>query len=120
MLQVAELDGQLVSDVARFTHDPLGFVKFAYPWGEPGELEQNSGPRDWQTEILGLIGKHFSDPETKAQPCCIGVCSGKGIGKSALMAMVSGWGISTCEDTKIVVTANTEPQLRTKTWPEVS
>ena len=34
--------------------------------------------------------------------------------------MVIGWALSTCEDTRIVVTANTDTQLRTKTWPEVA
>ena len=29
------------------------------------------------------------------------------------------WAVSTCEDTKVVITANTDTQLRTKTAPEV-
>jgi hypothetical protein len=46
--------------------------------------------------------------------------SGHGIGKSALVAWIILWAISTFEDTKGVVTANTENQLKTKTWAEVS
>jgi len=34
--------------------------------------------------------------------------------------MIIDWGMSTCVDTRVVVTANTEAQLRTKTWPEIS
>lgn len=34
--------------------------------------------------------------------------------------MVMQWALSTRTDTRIVVTANTESQLRTKTWPEVA
>ncbi len=34
--------------------------------------------------------------------------------------MLLNWGMSTCEDCKVVVTANTDNQLRTKTWPEIS
>ena len=39
---------------------------------------------------------------------------------SALVGMITGWGMSTMIDSNIVVTANTETQLRTKTWPEIS
>lgn len=45
--------------------------------------------------------------------------SGHGIGKSAFISMLINWGMSTCEDCKVVVTANTDNQLRTKTWPEI-
>ena len=35
----------LYDDLARFTHDPLGFVLWAFPWGEPGtSLEHEHGP----------------------------------------------------------------------------
>ena len=33
--------------------------------------------------------------------------------------MVVDWAMSTCAETRCVVTANTEGQLRTKTWPEI-
>lgn len=49
----------------------------------------------------------------------IAVASGHGIGKSALVAMVIHWAMSTCEDTKVIVTANTGTQLATKTVPEI-
>ena len=39
---------------------------------------------------------------------------------SALMGMISNWAMSCFVDAKIVCTANTEAQLRTKTVPEVS
>lgn len=39
---------------------------------------------------------------------------------SALVAWIILWGMSTFEDCKGVVTANTENQLKTKTWAEVS
>ncbi|HGN1344166.1 TPA: hypothetical protein ACKRMM_006009, partial [Pseudomonas aeruginosa] len=46
--------------------------------------------------------------------------SGHGIGKSAFISMSIKWGMDTCEDCKVVVTANIENQLRTKTWPEIA
>ena len=48
------------------------------------------------------------------------VASGHGVGKSALVAWIILWALSTLRDTRGVVTANTEGQLRTKTWPELA
>ena len=48
------------------------------------------------------------------------VASGHGVGKSALVAWIILWALSTLPDTRGVVTANTEGQLRTKTWPELA
>ena len=50
----------------------------------------------------------------------LAVASGHGIGKSALVAWIILWAMSTLRDTRGVVTANTEGQLRTKTWPELA
>jgi len=71
---------QIVDEIAQFTADPLGFVRFAYPWSEPGPLETES-IRDWQADILGVIGKHLQSP-FRFQPLKIAVASGHGIGKA--------------------------------------
>ncbi|MCS7664737.1 terminase [Pseudomonas aeruginosa] len=110
---------QLIEDIASFTHDPLGFSMYAYPWGE-GELEGVEGPREWQRQVMNYIASHLSNADTRYQPLMISIASGHGIGKSAEMGMLLNWGMSTCEDCKVVVTANTDNQLRTKTWPEIS
>ena len=34
--------------------------------------------------------------------------------------MIADWAMSTCDDCRVIVTANTESQLVTKTWPEVT
>jgi hypothetical protein len=109
---------QLIEDIGGYCADPLGYARYAYPWNEPGELQESAGPREWQREILSIIGAHLRS-EKRFEPLQIAVASGHGIGKSALMAMIIDWGMSTCEDCRIVVTANTESQLRTKTWPEI-
>jgi hypothetical protein len=109
---------QLIEDIAGFTFDPLGFVKYIFPWGT-GDLERQQGPRVWQKEILTTIGNHMRNPETRNIALRIAVASGKGIGKSALIAMIVNWGLSTCEDCRIVIMANTGTQLATKTAPEV-
>lgn len=109
----------LVSDIASFTFDPLGYAVYAFPWGE-GVLADAPGPRVWQCDVMEDIREHLQNPETRHQPCRVAVASGHGVGKSALIAMLVKWGLDTCEDTRIILTANTENQLLTKTMPEVA
>ncbi|MDF7212089.1 terminase [Proteus mirabilis] len=112
---------QLIEDIASFTHDPLGYAYYAFPWGEAGgELEEYNGPRQWQAEALNEIGEHLRNPKTRHQPLLLARASGHGIGKSAFISMLIKWGMDTCEDCKVLVTANTEKQLLTKTWPEIA
>jgi hypothetical protein len=110
---------QLIDRIGGFKRDPLGFARYAFPWREPGALEQSAGPRAWQASILQIIGEHLRSKQ-RYSPLQVAVASGHGIGKSALIAMICNWALSTCDDCRIVVTANTEAQLVTKTWPEVS
>jgi len=115
-------DRALVEFMAEFTHDPYGHVLATYPWGKPGtELAEQAGPRDWQREYLIDIGKKLvekkTDPHRVIQEA---VCSGHDIGKSALVSWLIKWGLDTCADTRCMITANTEAQLRTKTWPELA
>lgn len=116
-----EKHDELIEALGALTHDPLAFVYFAYPWGEPGTLLENmEGPDEWQIQILKDIGEQLKkgkDLQTAIQEA---VASGHGIGKSALISWLIHFAISTHENTRGVVTANTEGQLRTKTWPELS
>lgn len=112
----------LAREIMRYEHDPLGFVIAAYPWGE-GELEGEAGPRAWQVDVLDEIGTKLRAgvaPGAVLMPILKAIGSGHGIGKSALLAWLVGWGLSTCPHSKVVLTANTEQQLRTKTWPEIT
>lgn len=117
--QEIDIEAQLVDDIAGFTHDPLGYARYAFPWGE-GELKGVDDPREWQSDVMRDIGRQLKNKTTRHNPIRIAVASGHGIGKSAEMGMLLSWAMSTCEDCKVVVTANTENQLRTKTWPEIS
>lgn len=108
-----------IAAVAEYEHDPRGFACDAFPWGS-GELQGATGPRKWQGELFDAIGAHLQDKATRHTPLRIAVSSGHGIGKSACISMVIQWAMSTCDDCRVVVTANTENQLRTKTWPEIA
>lgn len=107
----------LAADISMMSTDPFAFCRYFFPWGS-GELKDYSGVRDWQKEIFLTIASHLQNPATRYQPLKIAIASGHGIGKSAAIAMLCHWGLATCADTKIVVTANTKKQLSTKTWPE--
>src|ERR1700733_6654867 len=104
---------EILDAIASFHDDPLGFCLFAFPWGEPGPLESEV-VKDWQADICNTVGKHLQSP-FRFQPLKIAVASGHGIGKTALIAMISDWAMSTCDDCRVLVTANTEDQLTTKT-----
>lgn len=119
MIAVDQQQIEIASDLAAFTHDPLKAVMYGFPWGE-GDLEASTGPRKWQAEVLEDIGKHLRNPATRHQPCRIAVSSGHDIGKSSLIAMIIWWGLSTFEDTRVNITANTDNQLKTKTSPELA
>ncbi len=113
-------EGDLIDAITGFRHDPLGFVLYAFPWGEEGtELADEAGPRQWQIDTLKRIGADLSAGDLDGA-LRMAVASGHGIGKSALVSWIILWALSTFPLTKIVITANTGDQLRTKTWPEVS
>ena len=116
-----EKHDELIEALGALTHDPLTFVYFAYPWGEPGTpLENMEGPDEWQIQILKDIGEQLKKGKPLQTAIQEAVASGHGIGKSALISWLIHFAISTHENTRGVVTANTEGQLRTKTWPELS
>ena len=115
---LANLQATLIRKLAPYRWDPLGFVEHVFPWGT-GELANSTGPRPWQRQPLAHIGAHLANPATRQQPTLNAVSSGHGIGKSALVGMLTLW--TMCQpDGKAVITANTEAQLRTKTWPELA
>lgn len=120
-VRAADLRRQLVDDIASFQNDPLGYVLYAFPWGRPGtELVDSDGPREWQREVLNSIGEQLrAGAADLGEVIREATASGHGIGKSALVSWLVKWAMDTREDTRGVVTANTEGQLRTKTWPEV-
>lgn len=107
-VELAEMIGDLV-------HNSVEFVQVAFPWGE-GELE-GKAPEPWQIQVLSDIDKGLIDINEAIQ---IAVASGHDIGKSALISWIMLWALSTFEDTRGVVTANTATQLMTKTWPELA
>ena len=102
--------------------NPLNFVKFVFPWGmKDTPLEEFKGPRKWQEKILREMTIHIQRNGIKDLPEMfrMAVASGRGIGKSALVAWIILWMLSTRPGATVIVTANTEQQLRSRTWAEL-
>lgn len=125
MLASPGQEAEILAQVLSFRSDPVGFVLWSYPWGESGTiLEDIKGPRDWQLEELERVGEHVraqEDALASGLPLSMwrsAYRSGRGPGKSALLGMLAHWQLSTHIGSTAQVSANTETQLRTKTFPE--
>ena len=92
--------------------DPYRFVRTLIKFPDGGE------PDAWQEEQLNRIRDALEQDVLAV--IREAVSSGHGIGKSALVAWIILWAMSTRPHLAGIVTANTEAQLRTKTWRELS
>lgn len=117
------IDERLADEMGRLRWDPLGFVKWAFPWGEPGSLQDQLGPDIWQEAFLKELGEKVRgnafDGATPCSPVRMAVSSGHGPGKSTMAAWLVCWIMSTRPNCRGTVTANSVQQLETKTWAAV-
>lgn len=118
-MSLDEAKEKLVKLARKWQKDPLEFVRKAFPWGV-GTLSGMKGPDDWQTDALTEMRDHIRAGKSFNEVFRYAVASGNGIGKSCLVAWICLWAISTMADTRGVVTANTDTQLRTKTFAELA
>ena len=117
----------LMTDIFSFKYDPLGYVLYSFPWGVRNTpLAKFPAPRKWQVEEFERIRLHIEEnnrliAEGKTPKVYyLAISSGRGIGKSAFLAMLSLWFMSCWVGGTNVVTANTETQLRSRTMSELS
>lgn len=122
--QEAELMADLWSPA--IADDLLKYVRYVYPWGVKGTpLEHYTGPRKWQCEDLDEISQHIADNKGRIaldflpQMFQKSTVSGRGVGKSAEVSWLIQWMQTTRIGSTVIVTANTEAQLKTKTWAEL-
>ena len=103
--------------------DPEAFVLFAFPWGQKNTpLANFTGPRKWQREVLRDITTHIKKQKGLVDYDTIrmAVSSGRGIGKSALVSWLILWMLITRIGGSVVVSANSENQLCSVTWAELT
>ncbi len=98
-------------------------MRLAFPWGKPNTpLEHFEGPRKWQREVLVELRDHIHANNGKVdfQTLRLAVSSGRGIGKSALVSWLTIWMLTTRIGSTTIVSANSEAQLRSVTWAEIT
>jgi hypothetical protein len=103
--------------------DVEAFVMYAFPWGVKNTpLARFAGPRKWQREVLRDVTEHIKAQQGKVDFDTIraAVSSGRGIGKSALVSWLVLWMLTTRIGGSVVVSANSENQLRSVTWAELT
>ena len=110
----------------RLADDLTKFVLFTYPWGKKGTpLETFKGPRKWQIKAMDETSQHIKDQREAVRmgkkPVLYqeATCSGRGPGKSALVSWEEHWMMSTRLGSTTIITANTEMQLKTRTFAEI-
>lgn len=117
-------EAQLMQDIwsAEIKDSPLKFVKYVFDWGKKDTpLEEFTAPRKWQEKILRDMEVHIQRNNGKVDYEMFrqAIASGRGIGKSALVSWLIIWFLSTRLGSTVIVTANTESQLRSRTWAEL-
>jgi len=107
----------------RIKDDPLNFVMLTFPWGVKGTpLENFKGPRKWQRDVLQDIATHIAQNKGQIDYAVLqeAISSGRGIGKSALVSWITIWMLSTRIGSTTIISANSESQLRSITWAEIT
>jgi len=88
-----------------------------------GRFNSQFGPDLWACEFLDSLGveirKRSFDGTVAVDPIQYATSSGHGIGKTVMVAWLIKFIMDTRPFSKGTVTANTEAQLRTKTWAEL-
>lgn len=130
-------DEILAEDMARFFDDPLGFVMYAFDWEKNEALKVVELKKPWSDrykckhgldeyacrfleKIGDAVKKNKFDGKTAVDAIRAAITSGHGIGKSTLTSWLILWVMSTRPFSIGTVTANTSPQLQTKTWAQLA
>lgn len=121
----AEVEMGLMRDLwmPAVADDPEQFVLYAFPWGKAGTpLESHHGPRKWQRAVLRDLKQHIRENNGRVdfETFRAALASGRGIGKSALVSWLILWFLSTRVGGTAIVSANSEAQLRSVTWAELT
>ena len=93
--------------------------------GKGDALENISGPREWQKQELIAIADAIKEnkrlvAEGKAPKVYkVAISSGRGTGKSVLVAWLTLWQMSCQIGSTVILTANTDSQLTNKTFGEI-
>ena len=127
-----DINQQLIELAASYYDDPVGFARDSFDWGN-GDLADFEGLDEWQEKFLSDLAKdlvlaesgtpipnpNLPEDEWDTQ-VRYAVASGHGTGKTSIISILVLWYMVTRPRANIRVTANTEAQLRSTTWPELA
>src|SRR5215472_17058859 len=103
-----DLDLELSELAAKYIHDPLGFTRAVYLWGE-GPLTGYTDVDAWQQAYLTTLGQETErrafDGKHAVLPVRMATASGRGIGKTTLVAWICVWILCTRPRSQGTVTA---------------
>ena len=134
---MSSVDLEIAEFLSECIYDPLQYVMGAFPWRTDPSIqvvplpekyrerfpEHKWGPDEWQCDFLDDWGRRMRENgfngHDPVDPLRFSTVSGHGIGKSTLAAWIVKFILDTRPMSVGTVTANTSPQLRTKTWAEV-
>lgn len=125
---MAPEDAELLQRLGEYAERPYDFVYTFFPWGQPGTaLARREGLERWQAQVLWDLQAAYENGRAERLDMQsalefawqVAIKSGHDVGKSALLALIIWWAISTRIGTKARATANTEKQLRTVLWGEI-
>lgn len=131
------LDEVLPAMAGKLYAEPLAFVLFAFDFGVDPALrlvklpapwsdfyDSEFGVEAWAAEFFDDIGRAVTargfDGTKAVDAIRMSTASGHGISKSATTGMLVNWIMSTRPNARGVITANTAPQLESKTWAELA
>lgn len=112
---IRPVEAELVEIGEKYLHDPLGFVHDMFHW-DTRELRGQKGPLRWQEEVLASVGYGL---EEHSDIFRLAVASGKGAGKTALVAQLFIWHVTTRQHSQTTLTATTGRQIADRSWREV-
>jgi hypothetical protein len=104
---------QIADELVECRGDPVRFVETMFDWS-CAELK-GAAPELWQRQVLEAI----RDGLPLGKAVRLAVASGHGVGKTALVSWIVLWAISTCTDTRGILTASNEAQLATRNRAEL-
>ena len=127
--QVLKGNAQSVAEIPRpealaalTYNDPLLFAEACIDWDAVPGVGEDAGPDQWQADFLETIRQEIDARREgkKKGAIRVAVKSGHGPGKGTLVAWLVLWWLTTRQDSRGIITANTQSQLLGRTWPEIA
>lgn len=119
-------DQATIIDLWSLADKPVDYAIYAYPWGKKDTPLWNKKLRTWQRDLLEEIQDHIVSNRLRMEldltPKLFqkAISSGHGTGKSTIVSILAGWMESCHPGASTIISANTEAQLRSRTFAEIT